>query len=245
MNDEYKLLVLNDTSDDVSPFDVAKKNDHTSSENHGDVSKLSDLVYEEIERKILNQKNLSNYALVTSNDSKLREFERFGISNLKVESGRDLREVSGSDSEVILYKALDAGRGRIVEDTSLVVDGHNVGVNVRWLIDTLNDTLKNRKEYKGQWKVLLGVNDGDVITVYEGVIDGIVKSADMVPSDAFGFDPYFFPVGSHESLYQLEKRGFKDLYSARKKAIDNLLEGKYILSKSVESIPKWVGGYQH
>ena len=59
--------------------------------------------------------------LVSSNENKLKEFSRFGL-DLDIEKGRDLKEVMADPLGVIVYKALEAGPDRVVEDTTLIID---------------------------------------------------------------------------------------------------------------------------
>ena len=56
----------------------------------------------------------------------------------------------------------------LIEDTSLDVEGADVGVNVRWLMDHMA-TYENRK---ATWRVLLAVLEGGKVQVYEGVTQG-------------------------------------------------------------------------
>ena len=182
---------------------------------------------------------MSNLKLVTSNENKLKEFKRFGLDNIEIEKGLDLREVESDAETVILYKALEAGKGRIVEDTSLEVEGADVGVNVRWMIDNLQE-LAGRKAV---WKVMLGHNDGQEIHLYESTIEGIlVETGDV---GGFGFDSIFKPNGTDFTLHQLESLGEKDSYSARKDAVQNLINNKVKVTVNVRDLPKWAGSYQH
>ncbi len=202
------------------------------------------MILESIQKLIEESLNLNELKLVTSNLNKLREYQRYGLSNLKIEKGRDLPEVAGTDIEVILYKALDAGVNCIVEDTSLNVKGYpDFGVNIRWAINNLKSV--NPNGVHAEWVVLLGVNDGVNINVYKGSVIGLIKPIENVPENAFGFDPYFFPKGVNKSLYDLEQENQKDKYSARKIAVSNLIKDSSILTKSIEKIPKWTGKYQH
>lgn len=57
---------------------------------------------------------MQSLKLVTSNKDKLKEFERFGLSEIKIEKGLDLKEVNGTALEVIVNKAKDAGKRMIV-----------------------------------------------------------------------------------------------------------------------------------
>lgn len=182
--------------------------------------------------------NDGQYIIYTSNENKIKEYERFGL-NIKAEKGKDLPEVNGTPEEVIIYKALEMPDNGIAEDTSLDVEGLDVGVNVRFLMDSLleSDELENRPAV---WRVLLGLHKGDNIYVYEGITMGKLTKK---RGEGFGFDPIFLPDGTNETLAELGD--CKDHFSARKKAILNLLEDKYILCKPIEDIKKWEGEYQH
>lgn len=188
---------------------------------------------------LFESKNWNNFVLLTSNQNKLREFNSFGLP-IKAQKGRDINEVSGTDIEVIIYKSKDSGEFTIVEDTSLNVEGLDVGVNIRWMLDKIN----NLDGKKANWKVLLGVNDNTYISIYQGILYGTLKNINEIPKDAFGFDPVFVPVGTSKTLYELNKEGKKEEFSARKMAVDNLLMDKYIEKIKISDIKPWTGEYQ-
>jgi inosine/xanthosine triphosphate pyrophosphatase family protein len=175
--------------------------------------------------------------LLTSNPSKLAEFARFGVK-IEIAAGPDLAEVDGTPDEVILHKSLAAGPGTVVEDTILIIDGKEV-VDIRWKISELTDSANAR------WMVSLGYNDGNSIHVYRAFIDGTIRADVVVPDDAFGFDPYFFPGVAHQSLYDLNKVGLKDLFSARSFAIQDLRDDIPDFSVKISNIPAWTGKYQN
>jgi XTP/dITP diphosphohydrolase len=56
----------------------------------------------------------------------------------------------------------------LIEDTSLDVEGADVGVKVRWLTDNM-ETYANRK---ATWRVLLAVMENGKVSVFEGVTQG-------------------------------------------------------------------------
>jgi len=175
--------------------------------------------------------------LVSSNDKKLAEFRRLGL-DIQIKKGLDLKEVQGTPDQVILYKALDAGKDMVVEDTILVIDGEEV-VDIRWKLNQI----KTAKD--AQWVVSLGYNDGEHIHVYRGVITGTLVKTDNAPSDAFGFDPFFIPNGSYRTLYDLNHIGKKDQFSARRIAAKELLDSRPVLRMKISDIPVWNGEYQH
>lgn len=54
----------------------------------------------------------------------------------------------------------------------------------RWFIDRIDQCVGKKSE----WKVLLGKNDGEYITIYEGVVNGLIDNKKM---NGVAFDPYF------------------------------------------------------
>lgn len=175
--------------------------------------------------------------LLTSNQDKIREYNRFGLT-LQGEGGPDLPEVLGTDHQVILYKSLMSAPNTVVEDTSLVIDGLDVGVNVRWLMD---DLLKNPQVRNAKWIVWLGHNTGEEIHTYRGEISGTIGPT---RGKGFGFDPIFYPNGSGKSLAELDKIGDKDHFSARREAAMAFLNGNSFSRDNISSIPEWKGEWQ-
>lgn len=170
--------------------------------------------------------------LNTSNKNKLKEFERLGLSGLKM-SSIDLPEPDADPLTVIRSKASQAGPGVIVEDTSLDVEGHpEVGVNIRWLVDKI-------QEYKGskaEFRVLLGILLNNKVFVYEGLVRGVLVEP---RGSGFGFDPMFLPVGSRKTLGE-EK---SDEYNPRAIAVKNFLDDNpYAV---LEPLHTWKGKWQH
>lgn len=178
--------------------------------------------------------------LVSSNEHKLKEFKRFGMLNVSIEKGRDLKEVDSDGLTVAIYKSIEAGEGRIVDDTSLYIDGTDIGSNIKWLMDDL-------PKYSGReaiWCVYLGVNDGEHITIYEGKVAGIISDKEIDPN-GFGFDSIFIPNGTDLTLSELTMIGKKELYSARKVATENLLWKREIYKVKISSVEEWDGEYQN
>lgn len=185
--------------------------------------------------------NKDNYIFSTSNENKIKEFKSILGDKLTIQKGKDLKEVDGTADEVILYKSLESGRGFVVEDTILEVDGKEV-VDIRYCIDKYS-----KEDVNASWIVSLGYNNGTEIITYRGIIKGKLVSDKSIPSDSFGFDSYFIPLRNNKNnltLYELNKLGLKENYSARKIALFNLLNNSYDSKRLIVSIPKWIGKYQ-
>lgn len=176
--------------------------------------------------------------LVSSNENKLKEFKRLGLLDLEISRGVDLKEVDSDKYTVCKYKALNNGPNTISEDTSLEVDGAEIGVNVKWL----QEELPKHAGKQATWCVVLGVNLGDEIKIYEGRITGVL-TAD-VKVQGFGFDSFLIPEGSTRTLSELSLEGKKDEFSARKNAVLAYLEDDYTQIHKVSKIEDWTGSYQ-
>lgn len=170
----------------------------------------------------------------TSNSQKIKEIMRV-FPNVSIVKGQDLREVLGNYQEVIVHKALDAGKGFVVEDTILEIDGIEV-VDIKW-----NQDAKIKEAKKVCWRVSLGYNDGIRIKVWTGTTNGIIVKPQV---KGYGFDPYILPHGFNVTVAQLDKENRKDEVSPRKKALLKLKNEKTDFEVLISEIPRWNGEYQ-
>lgn len=176
----------------------------------------------------------STWKLNTSNPGKAEEFKRLFAkygSILEI-SYIDLKEIDADPVKVVAHKASQLGENIIVEDTSLDIEGASVGVNIRWLLDHLT-------EYAGRqaiWTALLAVCQDNHIHIYKGSTTGMI----VLPrgTNGFGFDPVFLPDGSTETFAESKS----DLFNARAKAIESLLQGHVWTTHPV--IENWEGPWQ-
>lgn len=184
---------------------------------------------------------LSDLVLTTSNPNKLAEFRRFGLADLRMEAGPDLREADADPKTVVLHKALAAGEGRIVEDTSLEVDGMPVGANVKWLVQDLLEggPFVGRRAV---WIVWLGVSSGGFVRLYEGRVEGVLGAP---IGEGWGFDPVFRPDGADElTNAQLDAQGRKDAFSARRAAVSALIGSVPSFVEEASRVEPWRGPWQ-
>eukprot|EP00462_Mataza_sp_D1_P012456 CAMPEP_0175155696 /NCGR_PEP_ID=MMETSP0087-20121206/21145_1 /TAXON_ID=136419 /ORGANISM="Unknown Unknown, Strain D1" /LENGTH=322 /DNA_ID=CAMNT_0016442933 /DNA_START=69 /DNA_END=1037 /DNA_ORIENTATION=+ len=186
------------------------------------------------------QQQWTRLKLNTSNKGKLAEFnEYFGKAGIVVESTSvDLKEIDGTPLQVIAHKATQMGDGVLVEDTSLDVEGADVGVNVRWLLEQL--MVKN-SAFVGRgvsWVVLLGVRDGKKVYVYKGEVKG--KLVAPTGTEGFGFDPVVVPDGN-DGKTLAESKGAH--VNARAKAIQAMIANSVFATEDI--IENWTGAWQH
>lgn len=190
--------------------------------------------------------------LITSNINKLNELVRLGLPISHVKN-IDLPEVLSDPITVALYKSIEAGSNTLIEDTVLKIGDNNV-VDIRWRI---NEMIGLSESSTISWIVTLAHNDGCKINIYTGEIPCKINPRCLIPdfkksNDSFGFDEYLIPLvintNGHKnklSLYELERKGFKDCFSPRKLAVNNFVSGIKTKSVLVSDLLPWNGEFQN
>lgn len=180
------------------------------------------------------QKKQTTLKINTSNKNKRQEFVLiFQKYNQEITfTDTDLPEIKADPIDVIVHKASQVGKDIIVEDTSLDIEGYDVGVEIKWVLDRLS-------EFKGKkaiWRVLLGLQQDECVYVYEGKIEGVI--VEKKEESAFGFDPFFLPNGAQKTLAEDKP----DHTNARALAVEAFLTGKPIAIKPI--MESWDGPWQ-
>lgn len=178
------------------------------------------------------------FKIISSNQNKISEYKRFGIPNLEVITGKDIREVSGTSEEVIIYKAIEAGEEVIVEDAILIIDGIEI-VDIKYQLENLTNFIGKHAVFK----ITLGFQSNGIIKTFSSELQGNIQNLKK-HEDNFGFDYCFIPKDSTKSLYEIDKLGYKDVFSPRRKAIDKILHDEFDNSYNVADIKPWTGEYQ-
>lgn len=166
---------------------------------------------------------------------KLEQFQRlFAIWGSSIEATqKDVREIDASPLLVVAHKASQFEENILVEDTSLEIEGADVGVNVRWLLDNLEDYVGR----KAEWNVLLAYKHAHEVLIFKGSVKGtIVKPRGSLQ---YGFMPVFLPEGSEKTLSE----SMTENPSARAMAIENLIKGNIWAKHPV--ITNWQGAWQN
>ena len=173
------------------------------------------------------------WKLNTSNLGKFEEFKRlFAKFDFEFETTHiDLKEIDSDPIQVIIHKASQM-ENVLVEDTSLDIEGASVGVNIRWLLDHLNEYAGR----KAEWTVLLAYREEDQVYIYKGSISGAIVLSKGIAG--FGFDPVFLPTGATKTLAESKP----DAVNARAKAVEALIKGDIFANQKM--IRDWNGPWQ-
>jgi len=147
----------------------------------------------------------------------------------------DMKEPDSDHETIICYKASQFNDGTLVDDVSLVIEGLDVGVNVRWFLE--NNALNDEQFWgrKSSFICYLGVNINDQVHLYQGRIDGtIVKPK----GDGFGLGPYFLPLGATQTLGERMLPVLNPRYIALSNFLNNNCHAKRAAMKT------WHGRFQ-
>ena len=178
----------------------------------------------------------------TANPGKRAEYERLFKKNAGLENKNkqitfthvEIDEIDSDPVSVVVHKASIVGERVLVDDTSLDVEGADIGIHVKWLKDKLLAYVGK----KAQMRVLLAYRAGNQVYVYCGETPGTITVPVGQGKQSFGIDPIFLPLGSRKTFAE-EK---PDALHPRALAVKNLFEGKYFAIKPV--IEKWQGKMQ-
>lgn len=174
------------------------------------------------------------WTLNTSNQGKLSEFKiLFAERGVELASSQiDLDEIDSDPISVVVHKASQMSEGILVEDTSLDVEGAEIGINIRWLFEHLNQFINK----KALCRVLLAHLLDNQVYVYEGLLEGLIVNPRG--KGGFGFDPFFLPKNSDLTLAESKPRHF----DARAFAVNAFFEKRPLVV--MPPIKEWNGSWQ-
>ena len=165
----------------------------------------------------------------TANSNKLKEFKRYLGESVESHS-IDVNEPDSDPITVVAYKASQF-EGLLIDDTSLDIEGADVGVNVKWLLKTLRDHIGKHAIFR----CLLGIKIGSRVYIFKGEIPGrIVEKR----GQSFGFLPVFLPDGADKTLAE----DLPDHFNARYFAVKQFLANEPF--QVCDPILAWDGKFQ-
>lgn len=170
------------------------------------------------------------FRINTSSAGKLAEFKKFLGADVEAFS-KDLPEPDSDPITVVRFKASQF-ENVIIDDTSLDIDGADVGVRVRWLLEDLHQHLGK----KAVFVCLIGIQRNQKVEIYKGEMPGRI----VLPrgNDGFGFNSMFEPIGSNKTYAEYKP----DHLNARYLAVQKFLKSEIFLTG--EPLKTWTGSFQ-
>jgi XTP/dITP diphosphohydrolase len=181
---------------------------------------------------LINFHQSKSYKINTSNKDKLAEFKKY-LGREVLSETLDLPEPDTDAIQVIVYKASQFNEV-LVDDTSLEIEGENIGINVKWMLDSLQNYIGKRASFR----CLVGIHIADQVYVFEGKIPGTIVEKKLGPF-GFGFLPYFKPDNAKQTLAE----DLPDHLNARYFAVMDFLQNRP--HQVCNPIFHWSGKFQN
>ncbi len=148
--------------------------------------------------------------------------------------GNSVTVVNGSDEKFalrdadasIIVKAMAAGRGFIIEDTTLTINGTTY--------NTVRHAPINNGD-KAVWSTKMAYHSGYMIHFYEADINGHIKIDPSEHAEKLSFGDIFVPEGYAIPICKIEKRGIP-FENARRRVLTKLLLGQSFHTEVIEPI---------
>ena len=173
----------------------------------------------------------SEIKLNTSHPRKLAEFKQYLSQGIETDT-KDLQEPDSDPITIIRYKASQFDGHVMVDDTSLVIEGENIGANVKWYLNNLSSYIG-----KKAWFIcMLGIKIDGHIHIFRGEVVGRVVER---KGESFGFLPHFQPASAEKTLAE----ELPDKFNARFYALQNFkMKDPYVIAPTLET---WSGPWQN
>jgi len=176
-----------------------------------------------------------HWIMNTSNPGKSSEYKdlllREGITLSITKIDQD--EIDADPLSVLVHKASQIGERILVDDTSLDVEGENVGVNLRWVIEDIPSYAGK----KAVWRVLLGYREDNRVFVYSGEVKGTIVHPNFENDPTL--EALFLPDDSDFTL-NLDK---PDALNPRALAIDAFINDEPVAVLPI--MDSWNGPWQN
>ncbi|TPX71912.1 hypothetical protein SpCBS45565_g00822 [Spizellomyces sp. 'palustris'] len=172
----------------------------------------------------------------TSNAHKKAEFQRY-LAPMEVKSTTiDIREPVSSDPfTIVQYKAsqFPADAPVLVDDTSLDIEGVEIGPNVKWLLGELPNIANGTR---AAFVCILGIRHDDHIHLYRSSTPGQIVQPPR--GKDYGFRAYFQPDGCALTMGEQ----IFDEFNARYHSVEKFKNNKPTEVRCV--VETWEGDFQ-
>lgn len=151
------------------------------------------------------------------------KFYRFSLPEIQ-SNNIELISIEKSKSAYSISKA-----PVLIEDDGLFIKSLNgfPGPYSSFIYDTIGNNgvlklMKGKKDRKAWFKSIFVYNDGTLIKLFDGEINGKISS--RMSDGGWGFDPIFIPEKSRMSMGKLHKKAEKNRYSHRGIALEKFID---------------------
>ncbi len=153
-----------------------------------------------------------------TNNARVKDYRAILGNTVSIVDGFDEKLSLKCADCSIVTKAMLAGKGYIIEDTTLKIDGKNYNTISR------HDPLSNNM--KAVWSTKIAYHSGHMIHFYEADISGRLRIDPLERREKLYFGDIFIPDGYTMTISEIEKNGNIEFANARQLALTKLLMGE-------------------
>lgn len=164
-----------------------------------------------------------------TNSARIKDYTAVLGNSVTVVSGSDEKLALRNADASIIVKAMTAGQGFIIEDTTLTINGTTYNAVCRH--DPISDG------DKAVWSTKMAYHSGYMIHFYETDIKGRIKIDPSEHAEKLSFGDVFVPQGYDLSICEIEKRGVP-FENARRRVLTKLLLGESFHVELIEPISR-------
>ncbi|MDP2562805.1 non-canonical purine NTP pyrophosphatase [Psychrobium sp. 1_MG-2023] len=173
----------------------------------------------------------------SGNPNKIAEYQQYltPLGHELTTSDQDLDEPNSDHETIIRYKASQFDDNTLVDDVSLIIEGFDVGVNIRWFLESGE---LNKEKYRGckcQFVCYIGVKKAETVFLYKGIVEGVITKPQ---GQGFGIGPFFLPNDAAQTLGEF----MQPEHNPRYLALMNFLADKW--SAKHQPLSQWQGEFQ-
>jgi hypothetical protein len=163
-----------------------------------------------------------------TNNARIKDYIAVLGNTVTVVGGFD-EKLSLRDSDAsIIVKAMAAGQGFIIEDTTLSINGTTY--NAVSIHDAVSD------DDEAVWSTKMAYHSGCMIHFYEADIDGRIRIDPSDRTEKLSFGDIFVPEDHDLCICEIEKRDDIPFENARQRALRKLLLGESFHVEMIEPI---------
>jgi len=161
-----------------------------------------------------------------TNDARIKDYLSILGNTVTIVSGYDEKFSLDDPQSSIVEKTMKAGKGYIIEDTTLTIDGKTYSSAVsRMDVSGLE---------RAVWTTKMAYHSGSVIHFFKASLSGHIKGDLSDEKGPLSFGEIFIPDGYERNICELEGGDDTDFKNARQLALTKLLLGKSYYVKILE-----------
>ncbi|MEN8146252.1 MAG: hypothetical protein ABFR02_01380 [Campylobacterota bacterium] len=167
-----------------------------------------------------------------TNPARIKDYKSILGNTVTLVSGFDEKLCLHDTTESITEKAIRCGKGHIIEDTTLLINGK--------VYNTVSSQDHHLNDKKAAWTTKIAYHSGFMIHFYEASVSGRIKISPSNSVKKLSIGNIFIPDGYNTNLSEIEHTDDVAFINARQLALKKLLLGQSFHVELIEPLTSQV-----